>query len=873
MRFFTEQKKKTDGEKKMRPMNFTPQSFGTSASGKQRDFFLLRLKCEVKEESVTEANVCSAKVFHKPLAFALERKLRVGKKLFFILALMIGGTVWAGPAPFISDISPNSGPDAGGTSVTISGTNFQTGATVALGGQSATEVAVSSAKTSITAVTPAGTVGAADVKVTNPDGKSYTLTAGFTYTSGSGGGGGGGGGGDGIFKFLTTSLPRATRSSAYAYTLLTANAAGEITFGVSANESTMTTLNLTLDPKTGFISGIIPSGVGNASGDPVTFYADDGSTRIYFPTSISTTSAGGSDFGFATASLPEGEMEKDYSATIQVQGGSFTTDGLENIRFGACDLPTGLSLNGLTGVISGIPIVSGTFYVTLTATDKTKDTKSVLVLPLTVYPKNSTFKFDTVILDNGEVNAAYAYAVLVGGQDGSGGVTFSAVGLPAGLSIDVASGVISGTPTSAGTFMVVITAAKGNATISINRPLWIVPNGSQFYWEYAGQAAAFLNQAYSPAAPPLKLTTQNPGPSGATYSASGLPPGISFSAEGEFSGTPTEVGIYPVTYTAVNSASGEQITLTLDFIVLPPNGGDANSLPINLWVAKMAFKRGSPGKDSWRAQWFYNADRRTSGTPPPIFDAGTEPLVLSLGSIPEVNIPRTSLVGNRPKFTFKSAKGEAPTIAVKLDESTQTIALNDKGLTVADGYKIVLRNTVKLGTKAYRLDLYFDDKGKFTPALGLRKTAFVAAAAKIGVKAAGKDAAAFSLFLGDPAFVFPSAADDKTVLLRVYNASGAPVLEKDFTTIVTATSAKDRLTNAVIYKLKSGKDATAPFGKFAYDSKSGKMKITVKGLSLSGLLSAAEEHVSIELTVAGKQYFTAVTLFAPKSGLYSTKMP
>ena len=51
--------------------------------------------------------------------------------------------------------SPNSGPTAGGTAVTITGTNFAAGATVTFGGTAATNVVVVSS-TSITATTPAG---------------------------------------------------------------------------------------------------------------------------------------------------------------------------------------------------------------------------------------------------------------------------------------------------------------------------------------------------------------------------------------------------------------------------------------------------------------------------------------------------------------------------------------------------------------------------------------------------------------------------------------------------------------------------------------------------------------------------------------------
>jgi hypothetical protein len=86
--------------------------------------------------------------------------------------------------PTVSSIDPSSGPLAGGTAVTITGTGFESGATVTIGGASATSVVVVS-ETSITAVTPSGTAGAKDVVATNADsGLTGTLAGGFTYAAG-----------------------------------------------------------------------------------------------------------------------------------------------------------------------------------------------------------------------------------------------------------------------------------------------------------------------------------------------------------------------------------------------------------------------------------------------------------------------------------------------------------------------------------------------------------------------------------------------------------------------------------------------------------------------------------------------------------------
>jgi len=86
-------------------------------------------------------------------------------------------------APTVSNVSPNNGPAAGGTTVTITGTNFAAGATVAFGGAAATNVVVANS-TTITATTPAGTPGSVTVTVTL-NGQSGSLTNGFTYSGGA----------------------------------------------------------------------------------------------------------------------------------------------------------------------------------------------------------------------------------------------------------------------------------------------------------------------------------------------------------------------------------------------------------------------------------------------------------------------------------------------------------------------------------------------------------------------------------------------------------------------------------------------------------------------------------------------------------------
>ena len=84
------------------------------------------------------------------------------------------------PRPVVTGISPTSGPAAGGTSVTVTGTNL-TGGTVAFGPNAATGVTCGA--TSCTTTSPAGT-GTVDVEVTTTAGTSAATSADqFTYTS------------------------------------------------------------------------------------------------------------------------------------------------------------------------------------------------------------------------------------------------------------------------------------------------------------------------------------------------------------------------------------------------------------------------------------------------------------------------------------------------------------------------------------------------------------------------------------------------------------------------------------------------------------------------------------------------------------------
>jgi hypothetical protein len=84
-------------------------------------------------------------------------------------------------APTLSGLAPASGPESGGTIVTITGSKIVSGATVTFGGIAATGVSVLDSG-HVTATTPAHAAGAVDVVVANGS-DATTLTSAFTYTA------------------------------------------------------------------------------------------------------------------------------------------------------------------------------------------------------------------------------------------------------------------------------------------------------------------------------------------------------------------------------------------------------------------------------------------------------------------------------------------------------------------------------------------------------------------------------------------------------------------------------------------------------------------------------------------------------------------
>jgi Putative Ig domain len=149
-------------------------------------------------------------------------------------------------------------------------------------------------------------------------------------------------------------------------------------------------------------------------------------------------------------------------------------------------------------------------------------------------------------------------------------LTYSATGLPAGLSINSSTGLISGTPTTAGTSSVTVTAkdttgASGSASFT-----WTINSatGNTVTVTNPGNQTGTVGTAVS-----LQIqATDSASGQTLTYSATGLPAGLSISTTGLISGTPTTAGTSSVTVTAKDT-TGATGSASFTWTINPASSG------------------------------------------------------------------------------------------------------------------------------------------------------------------------------------------------------------------------------------------------------------------------------------------------------------
>jgi len=127
--------------------------------------------------------------------------------------------------------------------------------------------------------------------------------------------------------------------------------------------------------------------------------------------------------------------------------------------FGASGLPSGLSVNSSTGLISGTPTQVGTFSVTLTASNSGGSGTSQLSLAISAAlpsPPVTPVITSSLAALGTEAGVPLSYQITANNSP----TVFGASDLPAGLSVNSSTGLISGTPTQFGSYYVTIWASN-----------------------------------------------------------------------------------------------------------------------------------------------------------------------------------------------------------------------------------------------------------------------------------------------------------------------------------------------------------------------------------------------------------------------------
>jgi N-acetylneuraminic acid mutarotase len=234
-----------------------------------------------------------------------------------------------------------------------------------------------------------------------------------------------------------------------------------------------------------------------------------------------------------TTSLAGARVGQAYSQTLAASGGT----GIYRWAVGGGQLPPGLVLNQATGVISGVPSVNGTYSVLIDVFDESDgDSRNftIIVGPITI----------TSGFPNPIVNTLYENQLFAGGNTGPVSWSLDKQNSPllSWLSLSP-SGLLSGTPPNYGNtpqFIITATDTANNETntriVSLNvvGPLEIVPTTLR---------EGVVLETNQPALP----IVGGAGNRTVTLTGGSLPPGVTLTSTGAFTGSPTNHGTFNFT--------------------------------------------------------------------------------------------------------------------------------------------------------------------------------------------------------------------------------------------------------------------------------------------------------------------------------------
>ena len=362
---------------------------------------------------------------------------------------------------------------------------------------------------------------------------------------------------------LTYSFPSAYTKGTAIANLLPASSGGIVMRYVASPDLPK---GLYLNSTTGSISGT-PIEVAATATYAITATNADGSTTTTYTITVNDV---------APSALTYSSNPAAYTSGVAIPSNTPTNSGGGVMLYAVSPaLPAGLTLNTSTGVISGTPLAtSPTTLYTVTATNSGGSTTAQVSITVTGFaPISLSYSSNPAIYTKGT-----AITQNVPASSGGAAASYSLTpALPAGLTLDPTTGVISGTPTAvtlSASYTITAANTNGFTTASVSITVNDIPPSSLGYSN---------NPAVFTVGTALVSGTKNlPTSSGGvvvSYSITpALPAGITLNSQGETRGTPTAASPTTVyTVTAVNSGGSTTASLTITV-----NSATASSAPANL---------------------------------------------------------------------------------------------------------------------------------------------------------------------------------------------------------------------------------------------------------------------------------------------------
>jgi Putative Ig domain len=280
------------------------------------------------------------------------------------------------------------------------------------------------------------------------------------------------------------------------------------------------------------------------------FDFDKGIPDLFSKTWTVAQASGAAPPEVTTASLPQATAGVAYRQTLAGKLGK--TPYRWSLVAGS--LPAGLAL-GADGVISGTPARAGTSTFAVQLEDAAKRTAQ-RTLTLTVAPAPPApippLALSTTSLPDGQIGVGYARTLAASGGTAPYRWSVAAGSLPAGLSLDPATGTLGGTPTATGTATFTVTV-QSNDGQSATRAFTLTVAPPTLAVQTTSLAAATVDAPYTA----TLAASGGTAPYRWSVTSGALPAGLTLdTTTGEVSGTPTTIGSTSITLTVEDAVGG-----------------------------------------------------------------------------------------------------------------------------------------------------------------------------------------------------------------------------------------------------------------------------------------------------------------------------